>query len=244
MASWLKLSAEDGHEFSAYHSESSDTPCKGRLVVIQEVFGVNRHIRDVCDRFSENGFDALAPSLFDRLEPDVQLGYSAEDVAKGRSLRSRMAWQDGLRDTIACIDYLAQSGPVAVVGFCYGGAIAWLAANTSRLNAAVCYYGSYIHQFRDHHPQCPAQLHFGALDHMIPLEDIENIKAANTEANLDVCVYPDAGHGFNCNLRDSFHGPSAELAWQRTLDFLSQSCSKARKTHNAACQNFSGSFKE
>lgn len=227
MASWLKLSAEDGHKFSAYHSKSSGTRCKGRVVVIQEVFGVNRHIRDVCDRLSQSGFDALAPSLFDRLEPDVQLGYSTEDVDKGRNLRSRLDWDDGIKDTMACVDYLVQSGPVAVVGFCYGGAIAWLAANKSRVNAAVCYYGSYIHEFKDQRPQCPVLLHFGGLDHMIPPEDIDDIQAANTEVDLDICVYPNAGHGFNCNLRDSFHGPSAELAWQRTLDFLSRSFTRA-----------------
>jgi carboxymethylenebutenolidase len=228
MASWLQLSADDGHRFSAYHSKpSSSSLCKGRVVIIQEVFGVNQHIRDVCDRFSESGFETLAPSLFDRLEPDVQLGYLAEDVEKGRSLRSRLEWDDGLKDTIASIGYLAQSGPVAVVGFCYGGTIAWLAANKAPLRAAVCYYGSYIHQFRDQRPQCPALLHFGALDHMIPLENIEDIKDANTEANLDICIYPEAGHGFNCNLRDSSHEPGAELAWQRTLDFLSQNFTRA-----------------
>ena len=227
MASWLNLSADDGHEFSAYYSESASTPSKGRVVVVQEVFGVNEHIRDVCDRLSQSGYDALAPSLFDRLEPGVQLGYSVEDVDKGRDLRSRLDWNDALNDTLASISYLAQSGPVAVVGFCYGGTIAWLVASTPKVQAAVCYYGSYIHQFRDQHPQCPALLHFGALDHVIPLENVEDIRAANSEADLNICIYPDAGHGFNCNLRDSFHGPSAELAWQRTLDFLSQNFTRA-----------------
>lgn len=227
MASWLNLSADDGHEFSAYYSESASTPSKGRVVVVQEVFGVNQHIRDVCDRFSQSGYDALAPSLFDRLEPGVQLGYSAEDVDKGRDLRSRLDWNDALNDTLASISYLAQSGPAAVVGFCYGGAIAWLAARTPHARMAVCYYGTYIHQFRDQHPQCPALLHFGALDPMIPRENVEDIRAENTEANPDICIYPDAGHGFNCDLRDSFHGPSAELAWQRTLDFLSQNFTRA-----------------
>lgn len=226
MANWLKLSADDGHEFSAYHSKPSCT-VKGRVVVIQEVFGINRHIREVCDRFSQHGFEALAPALFDRLEPDVQLGYSKEDVEKGKSLRSQLEWNDGLKDTVACIDYLGQSGSVAVVGFCYGGTIAWLAASTSRLSAAVCYYGSYIHQFRDKHPQCPVLLHFGAHDHMIPTENIDDIEAANTKARLNIHVYPDSGHGFNCNLRDSFHRPSAELAWQRTLNFLSQGFTRA-----------------
>lgn len=228
MENWMKLRADDGHQFSAYHSKSLSTyPSKGRVVVIQEIFGVNQHIRDVCDQLSDNGFDALAPSLFDRLELDVQLSYTAEDVEKGRKLRSRLDWNDALKDTVACLDHLAQSGPTAVLGFCYGGTIAWLAANTSRAHAAVCYYGSYIHQFREKHPQCPVLLHFGALDHMISLENIEDIRAANTEANLDVCIYPNTGHGFNCNLRDSFHGPSAELAWQRTLDFLSRNLTGA-----------------
>lgn len=226
MSSLLELRAEDGHKFSAYHSKSSGNPCQGRVVVIQEVFGVNQHIRDVCDRFSQNGFDALAPSLFDRLEPNVQLGYTAEDLDKGKNLRSRLDWNEALIDTLACVGYLAQSGPVAVVGFCYGGTLAWLAANTSGLNAAVCYYGSYIHQFMDHHPQCPVLLHFGALDPMISLESVEDIRAANAEANPEICIYPDAGHGFNCSLRDSFHEPSAELAWQRTLAFLSQNSTR------------------
>lgn len=108
MASWLNLSADDGHEFSAYYSESASTPSKGRVVVVQEVFGVNQHIRDVCERFSKSGYDALAPSLFDRLEPGVQLGYSTEDVDKGRDLRSRLDWNDALNDTLASISYLAQ----------------------------------------------------------------------------------------------------------------------------------------
>lgn len=226
MARWLSLSADDGHEFSAYQSKSSPPSSKGQVVVVQEIFGVNRHIRDVCDRFSHNGYDALAPSLFDRLEDDVQLDYTADDVEKGRSLRSRLDWNDALKDTLACVHYLAESGPVAVVGFCYGGTLAWLAASTPQVQATVCYYGSYIHQFKDRNPRCPVLLHFGALDDMIPMQSIADIKAANSGSPPEILIYPEAGHGFNCNYRNSFHEPSAEQAWQRTLEFLSQNLAR------------------
>jgi len=243
MASRLKLSAEDGHEFSAYHSESSDTPCKGRLVVIQEVFGVNRHIRDF----------AMCVIGFQRMVSTRSPHHSLIDwkLMSSWAARLRMlpkeevcghAWRGKTDSEIRwrALIILPNQGQWLLWTFVTGErSPGWQRIHPVLMWPCVTSAPN-IHQFRNHRPQCPVQLHFGALGHMIPLEDVENIKAAN----LDVCVYPDAGHGFNCNLWDSFHRPSAELAWQRTLDFLSQSCSKPRKTHNAACQNFSGSFKE
>lgn len=215
MGQTISLTAADGHRASAY------TAGDGRpgLVVIQEIFGVNGHIRSVVDRFAAQGFTAIAPALFDRVEPGLELGYTPEDVAEGRRLRGLVQTEDALKDIAAAVDDLTARGhPVAVVGYCWGGSLAW--ASACRLNgvaAAVGYYGGEVAAMKDETPACPVLLHFGEQDHAIPMSDVEAVQAA--QPGVPVHVYP-AGHGFSCDERGSFHEDSHKLALERTLAFL------------------------
>ncbi|MCY3951507.1 MAG: dienelactone hydrolase family protein [bacterium] len=212
----IRLTADDGHELDAYEAGPADAAAG--IVVVQEIFGVNAHIRDVVDRYAALGYRAVAPALFDRLERGVELGYTEETVAQGRAMRGAIDWDDTVRDVGAAVDCLASNGPVGVVGYCYGGSLAWLAANALPVAAAVGYYGGQIIQFTDRAPQAPVLLHFGEVDYMIPLSDVEEIMRAHPA--VPVHVYPGADHGFNCDARDSYHPEAAARALERTLAFL------------------------
>ena len=212
----IRLTADDGHDLDAY--EAGPAEAAAGIVVIQEIFGVNAHIRDVADRYAALGYRAVAPALFDRLERGVERGYSDETVTRGRAMRGTIDWNDTVRDVAAAVDCLAPNGPVGVVGYCYGGSLAWLAANSLPVAAAVGYYGGQIIQFLDRAPRAPVLLHFGEVDYMIPLSDVERISEAHPA--VPVHVYDGADHGFNCDARDSYHPEAAALAQQRTLDFL------------------------
>ncbi len=212
----IRLTADDGHELDAYEAGPADATAG--VVIIQEIFGLNAHIRDVVDRYAALGFRATAPALFDRLERGVELGYTAETVTRGRELRSAIDWDDTVRDVGAGVAHLSGTGPTAVVGYCYGGSLAWLAASALPVAAAVGYYGGQIIPFLDRAPQAPVLLHFGAEDYMIPLTDVEEI--TRRHPTVPVHVYPGADHGFNCDARESYHAPSAALALERTLAFL------------------------
>jgi carboxymethylenebutenolidase len=222
----IDLEASDGHKFGAYRAQPGDGSgddsggnSGAGLVVIQEIFGVNSHIRNVTDRFAAEGFDAIAPALFDRTERRVELGYQPDDVARGREIRAKVSSGDALLDVAAAIRELARTGrPVAVVGYCWGGSLAWAAATRlPGLSAAVSYYGGQVAEMADEQPFCPVMLHFGETDHSIPMEMVETVRAA--QPTLPLYVYP-AGHGFSCDERASFHAPSAEQAFQRTAEFL------------------------
>jgi carboxymethylenebutenolidase len=214
----LTLTAADKHQLGAYRADPKGTP-KGGIVVIQEIFGVNHHIRAVCDRFAEEGYVALAPALFDRIEPNFECGYTPDEIAGARRFVANPDFDAMLRDTQAAIDELNSVGPVGIVGFCLGGTIAFLAATRlNGLTAAVAYYGGGIARFADEKPRVPVQMHFGEKDDHIPLPDVEAVKQKRPES--EVYVYPGAAHGFHCDERGSFHAASAELAWQRTQDFL------------------------
>lgn len=216
MGDWIELTASDGHLLTAYEADPGNAH-RG-IVVIQEIFGVNGHIRDVTDRYADLGFRAVAPALFDRISPSVELEYDADGVAEGREIRSRIEWDDAVADMAAAAAHLADTGPVGVVGYCYGGSMAFLAATRLSVAAAVGYYGGQIVDFLDERPRCPLMLHFGETDHAIPLADVEQIKA--TFPDVPVHVYDGAGHGFNCDRRGSFDEQSARLALDRTLEFL------------------------
>ena len=218
-----QLRAADGYAFGTYEALPDDEP-KAGVVVIQEIFGVNAHIREVADSYAALGYAALAPALFDRAERDVELGYDASGMARGRSLAfNGLAVEDTLRDLQATVEEAAKYGAVAVVGYCYGGLMAYLAA--CRLEGIACvsaYYGGGIAAEAtkggaETTPKTPTIMHFGALDAHIPLADVERIRAALPD--VDVYVY-DADHGFNCDHRGSYHAPSAALARQRTVDFF------------------------
>ena len=227
MGKSLNLTASDGHHLGAYRADPSAAPVGG-IVVIQEIFGVNHHIRNVCDRFAAEGYAAVAPALFDRQVRDFQSGYSPEEIEKARKFVANPDWDAMLRDTAAAIAELKSAGPVSIIGFCMGGTVAFLAAaRLDGLTAAVGYYGGRIVAFADEKPRCPTQLHFGDKDQSIPLTDVETIKQKRPDC--DIHVYKDAGHGFHCDERGSYHEPSSRVAWERTLAWLKRAREGVRK---------------
>lgn len=215
MGTTLTLTASDGFKLGAYRADPGGK-ARGGVVVIQEIFGVNHHIRAVCDRLAAAGYAAVAPALFDRFAKDFQTGYTPADIAKARELvTNNKIWDTVMLDTQAAYDALKPAGSTGIVGFCMGGSVAFKAATqTDGLVAASCFYGGQIVQFADDKPKCPTQMHFGEQDEHIPMTDVEKIKAKRTDC--EIFVYP-AGHGFYCDERGSFHAPSAKLAWDRTL---------------------------
>ena len=220
----IKLKASDTFELGAYRADPSGAP-KGAVVVIQEIFGVNHHIRSVCDRLADLGYVAIAPAIFDRIEPDFTCGYSPEEVAVARKFIANPDWPAMLRDTQAAIDAAKGNGPIGIFGFCLGGSIAYAAATKlSGLSAAVGYYGGAVIRFADDKPQVPTQLHFGEKDAGIPLTDVETIKSKRPE--VEVCIYPGAQHGFHCDERASYDKASAEIAWPRSLGFFAKHMKK------------------
>lgn len=223
MGKHFTLTTTDKHQLGAYRAEPKGTP-KGGMVVAQEIFGVNNHIRNVCDRLAEAGYVAVAPALFDRFVRNFESGYSADEVANARKYLGNIDWDAMMRDVAAAADDVRSAGPVGVVGFCMGGTVAFLSATRlDGISAAVCYYGGQIVRFADEKAKCPVQMHFGEQDTHIPMSDVESIKARQPQA--EVYVYP-AGHGFHCDERGSFHDASAKLGWERTLSFLSANLKK------------------
>ena len=214
----LELTADDGHSFGAYRVDPSGT-ARGGVVVLQEIFGVNVHIRDVCDGFAADGFTCIAPALYDRSSHrDCELGYEAEDMTVGRKLREEFSWDDTVRDVAAAVAVLAGEGlKVGSVGYCWGGTISFLAGVRLDVNAAVVYYGGQIIPYKDEKARCPMLMHFGEHDAGIPLSDVEEIRAAQAEAMIHIY---DAGHGFNCDRRGSYDEAAATLARQRTIEFF------------------------
>lgn len=219
MGEKLTLTAEDGHRFSAHKATPAGT-ARGALVVVQEIFGVNHHIRSVTDGFAADGYLSLAPALFDRVEPDFETGYQQADIERGRAVRQKLGWDPMMMDVRAAVKELAKSGlKVGVVGYCMGGTVAWLAATrVPGVSAAVGYYGGGIADTASEQPKCPVMLHFGETDASIPKEHWDKIRAAHPK--LPMFVYPGAGHGFSCDERASFHKPSHEQARERTLAFF------------------------
>ena len=205
---------QDGFELSAYRSTPS-AESKGVVVVVQEIFGVNAHIREVADGYAAQGYSAIAPALFDRIERDIELGYAEADMSKGVELAFEgLEMAQTMKDLQSVVDLGAAQGAVGVVGFCFGGLLTYLSAcQLKGVAAASSYYGGGIVGVLDHQPKCPLIMHFGELDAHIPMTDVEKIKAANP--SIPVHVY-EADHGFNCDHRASYSEQAAELALQRT----------------------------
>jgi len=216
----LTLTAEDGHRLAAYRAAPAGAP-RGGLVVVQEIFGVNSHIKRVSDGFAADGYVALAPALFDRVERDYATGYAPADIERGRAVRGKLTLDQAVMDVRAAVRELARShAKVGVVGYCFGGTMAWLAATRiDGVAAAVGYYGGGIADTVQEQPRCPVMLHFGETDASIPREHWEKVRAQHPK--LPVHVYP-AGHGFNCDERASYHAESARQARERTLAFFRQ----------------------
>jgi carboxymethylenebutenolidase len=221
MGNFIELVAEDGHALDAYQATPSGTP-KGGLIVLQEIFGVNAHIQSVADHYAAHGYTVLAPALFDRIERKIDLGYGQEDFAKAFSLRQSLDMRKAILDIQSAVQQLQAQGigKVCVVGYCFGGTLAWMAAAHVRDVAAVsAYYAGGIGHFAQEKARCPVQFHFGERDKHIPLSEVDAIRRA--EPAPEIHLYP-ADHGFNCDQRESYDADSAKLAKQRTLDLFSR----------------------
>jgi carboxymethylenebutenolidase len=219
MGESIELIAADGFRLSAYRAAPPATP-RGALVVAQEIFGVNSHIRSICDGYAADGYVAVAPALFDRYERGVDLGYAPADVARGRALKGLANTDAALLDLAAARDSMAGAGNVGVIGYCWGGFIAWVAAaRLAGLACAVPYYGGGMTDAIAELPKCPVMAHFGERDANIPVSGVEALAAAHPSAQ--VFLYP-ADHGFNCDQRGAYDAAAAALARKRTLAFLRQ----------------------
>ena len=202
---------------------SNPSEIRGGIVLIQEIFGVNSHIRSLAERYAQKGFAVWAPALFDHLETGVSLPYDTRAISKGRELVQQLGWEQPVDDIELAIDNLGASigdKGVATIGFCWGGALSWLTAcrtKTPRLKAAICYYGRQIWDFREEKPRVPVLMHFGRHDNLIPMENVEDIRTAHQ--TIPIYIY-EAGHGFNCDERADFNAEAAALADERTMSFL------------------------
>ncbi len=216
----LTLTASDGHKFQAYVAEAAGN-AKGGIVVIQEIFGVNSHIRSVADDYAKQGYLALAPALFDRVRPGIELGYDTDDVAQGREIRGQISTEDALKDLTASVAEIKGRGlKVGVVGYCWGGSLTWeVACGLDGVAAASSYYGGEVPKRAALSPKCPIILHFGETDASIPMDGVNAFIGKHRD--LPVHVYP-AGHGFNCDQRGSYDAESARLARERTLAHFSE----------------------
>ena len=219
MGKMIELTASDGHKLAAYRADPSGKP-RGGIVVIQEIFGVNKHIQQVADGFAADGYLAIAPALFDRVQRNVDLGYTPEDIAKGREIRAKVPNDGALKDTEAAIKAVAGAGKVGIVGYCWGGLITWLAAGRlSGLACAVPYYGGGILDNAELEPKVPLMAHFGDRDQHIPVDGVK--KLAERHKKHPIFIYS-ADHGFNCDHRGSYDAPAAKQARERTLGFFRQ----------------------
>lgn len=218
MSDVIVLMSPDGHEFDVFEARPVGV-AKGTIIVIQEIFGVNAHIREVAQGFAEQGYLALAPALFDRVERQVALGYSGADMMQGVELaRGKLRREDALTDLQTVIDSAADSGPVGVVGYCFGGLLAWLAAcQLMQLSCAVSYYGGGVASEMSQTSSVPVMFHFAAEDAHISMDDVAVVEKAQPDAPL--FLY-EADHGFNCNHRASYNEAAAVLALSRTHEFF------------------------
>jgi carboxymethylenebutenolidase len=217
MGERIELTAADGFRLPAYRADPAGT-ARGALVVAQEIFGVNSHIRSVCDGYAADGYVAIAPALFDRYERDVDIGYTPADVARGRELKARAKPDSALLDIDAARAAVAFAGNVGIVGYCWGGYLAWLAAaRVAGFACAVPYYGGGMTDAIAEQPKCPVMAHLGERDTMIPAAGVKALAAAHPSAQ--VFLYP-ADHGFNCDQRGAFDPAAASLARERSLAFL------------------------
>jgi carboxymethylenebutenolidase len=218
MGETIQLKAADGFRLSAYVAGPANAT-KG-IVVVQEIFGVNHHIRDMADRFAALGYAVVAPAVFDRAQRDVELGYTQADIDKGREIRMKLSDADVMKDIEAAADHLAGK-KLGIVGYCFGGTVAWWGATrTSKFAASSCWYGGGIPGTKAETPRCPVQMHFGEKDASIPMTDVDAVRAAQPKA--EIYIYPGAQHGFGCNERGSYSKPDYDLAQQRTVDFFAR----------------------
>ena len=224
MGQTTQLTAQDGHTLDAYLATPTSTP-RGAVVVIQEIFGVNAHMRSVVDRFANEGYVAIAPALFDRVERGVELAYAGEDMQRAVSYMKQLDARTALLDIAAAFDTVRGKGSgTGVVGFCYGGFMAWLTATRGEslgVKPACCiaFYPGGIGSVATESPSCPVMLHFGGDDSHIGSEQIQAVRSAHPEVIIN--MYEGAQHGFNCDVRSSYNAQASRLAMERTMSFLS-----------------------
>ena len=219
MGSFVDLKAEDGHSFKAYRAEPAAKP-KGVVIVIQEIFGVNSHIRAVADGYAKDGYLAIAPALYDRVQRDFEVGYTPADVQTGIAATQKAGWDNAMLDIKATLASVKSVGKVGIVGYCWGGAASWIAAaKVSGLSASVPYYGGSMPQFKDLKPACPVMCHFGEQDKSPTPEQAREILALHPAVQGN---FYNAGHGFNCDQRDSYNAEASKLAKSRTLEFFAK----------------------
>jgi carboxymethylenebutenolidase len=213
----MQLTAEDGHVLSAYRADPKGTP-RGAIVVIQEIFGVNHHIRSVVDSFARDGYVTIAPAMYDRYERDVDMGYTPDTTKKGRALKAKAKLDPAMLDVRAAMAAVASAGKIGIVGYCWGGYVTWMAsALVDGLACAVPYYGGGILDNADITPRCPVMGHFGTHDAGIPASGVRALAAKHPQHEF--FLY-DADHGFHCDERGSYDAAAAKLARERTLDFF------------------------
>jgi carboxymethylenebutenolidase len=215
----VSLKASDGHELSAYVATPEGTP-KGGLIVLQEIFGVNDHIRDVADRFAAEGYLAIAPAMFDRVGKDIVPDY--DDFTGAIETMGKLDREQSVLDMQAAAEHVRSAGKVAAVGYCWGGSMADLAACHGIVDVAVSYYGRGTADWLDLKPQCPVLYHFGELDELIPMQLIDRISKGRSQKNCSLHVWGGASHGFNSDNRPQYHKPSATKAYAETLEFIAR----------------------
>ena len=218
MGSMIELKAADGHKLAAYRAESAGT-ARGAVVVIQEIFGVNSHIKGIADGYAKDGWLAIAPAMFDRAQRGYDTGYSQPEIQAGIAVMQKLDWKQTLLDVEAAVAEAKKAGKVGIVGYCWGGTVSWVAAaRTAGLACSAPYYGGGMPGFIVEKPKIPTLCHFGELDQSPTLEQSKAIAKAHPE--ITAHFYPGAGHGFNCDQRGSYHAESAKLARQRTVEFF------------------------
>jgi carboxymethylenebutenolidase len=223
MSEWVKVKAEDGHELSAYIASPTGEPI-GALVLIQEIFGVNSYIRGVADGFARDGFQVIAPALFDRIEPGIELRYEGADAKRGMELMYKLDLNTALKDIAAAYELARKADRgIGVIGYCFGGLMAWLTATrgeTVKMQPSCCvgYYPGGIGKFATEEPSCPVMLHLGAEDAHIGKDQVDAVRTAHPE--VEIYLYDGAEHGFSCDARTSYNPKAAALARERTLVFL------------------------
>lgn len=215
----VSLTAKDGHTLNGYKAEPAGA-AKGGLVVIQEIFGVNSHVRSLVDKFAAEGYLAIAPALFDRVEAGIDLGYDENGFAVGREARGKLTDEMILADVDAAAAEVSSAGKVGLIGYCFGGYVAWISAcGLDSLACAVsCYGGGVAARAENDRPRCPVQFHFGDKDHAIPLDDVQKVK--NAHPDIPTFVYDDSAHGFCCDDRDVYNPGACERAHGRALAFF------------------------
>jgi carboxymethylenebutenolidase len=220
LGQFIELKAADGHSFAAYLAEPAGKP-KGGLVVVQEIFGVNKHMRSVTDGFAADGYLAIAPAYYDRVQRNFEVAYGPDDIKAGGAIRAQLQWDQTLADTVAALERIKSAGKAGITGYCWGGTVAWMAAaRTAGLACAIPYYGGGIPDLIEEKPKVPTMCHFGELDKSPSPEKAKEVLAKYPEVLGH--FYPGAGHGFNCDERGSYSPEASKLARQRTLEFLAR----------------------